>query len=73
MSCADPTTIACRHPDVSGRPEPRDVLRALVGSVDEVMAIPSEDVPAGSQAAVLGAPLDTAKHLYPQLQKRYIQ
>ena len=57
---------------MSGRPEPRDVLRALVGNVDEVMAIPGEDVPAGSQAAVLGAPLDTATHLYPQLQNTYM-
>ena len=57
---------------MSSRPQPRDVLNALVGKVDEVMAIPPEDVPAGSQADVLGAPLDTATHLYPTLQHAYM-
>ena len=53
------------------RSAPRDVLRALIGNVDEVMEIPTEDVPVGSQAAVLGAPLNTATHLYTQLQTMY--
>ena len=58
-----------RNPDVSHRPQPKDVLRALL--VEEVMAIPPEDVPAGSQADVLGAPLPTAAYLYPTLQSMY--
>ena len=60
-----------RHPDPSSRPEPRDVLKALVGDVDAVLAIPGEDVPALSQAAVLGAPLEAATGLYPHLQNSY--
>ena len=60
-----------RHPDVSSRPEPRDALRALIENVNEVMEIPTEDVPVGTQAAVLGAPLNTATHLYTQLQNSY--
>ena len=43
----------------------------LLGNVDEVLAIPAEDVPAGSQAAILGAPLDRATHLYQDLQNMY--
>ena len=56
---------------MSIRPQPRDVLRALVGDDDEVLAVPSEDVAGDSQAAVLGAPLHTASHLYPYLQNMY--
>ena len=47
------------------------MLKGLLGNVDEVLAIPPEDVPAGSQAAVLGAPLDKATHLYTDLQTAY--
>ena len=47
------------------------MLRALIENVNEVMEIPTEDVPVGSQAAVLGAPLNTATHLYTQLQNSY--
>ena len=32
--------------------------------VDELMEVQVEDVPAGSQAAVLGAPLNAASQLY---------
>ena len=60
-----------RHPDASSRPQPRDVLKGLLGNVDEVLAIPPEDVPADSQAAVQGAPLDKATHLYQDLQNTY--
>ena len=60
-----------RHPDAPSRPQPRDVLKGLLGNVDEVLAIPAEDVPAGSQAAILGAPLDRATHLYQDLQNMY--
>ena len=60
-----------RHPDASSRPQLRDVLKGLLGNVDEVLAIPPEDVPADSQAAVLGAPLDKATHLYQDLQNTY--
>ena len=60
-----------RYPDASNRPQPRDVLKGLLGNVDEVLAIPPEDVPADSQAAVLGAPLDKATHLYQDLQNTY--
>ena len=56
---------------MSGRPQPRDLLIALVRNVDEVMAVPAEDVPADSQAVVLGAPLHTASHLYSRLQNMY--
>ena len=61
------------HPDMSGRPQPRDLLIALrlVRNVDEVMAVPAEDVPAEREAVVLGAPLHTASHLYSHLQNTY--
>ena len=62
----------CRHPDASSRPQPKDVLRALLRNVDEVMAVPAEDVPEDSQAAVLGAPLHTSTQLYPHLQNTYM-
>ena len=61
----------CRHPDASCRPQPRDLLLALVRDVAELMEVPVEDVPAGSQAAVLGAPLNAASQLYTQLQNMY--
>ena len=61
-----------RHPDSSSRLQPRDVLKGLLGNVEQVLAIPPEDVPADSQAAVLGAPLDRASHLYQDLQNMYI-
>ena len=57
---------------MSNRPQPRDVLKILLGNVDEVLAIPPEDVPADSQAAVLGAPLDKATRLYQDLQNTYM-
>ena len=57
---------------MSSRPQPRDVLKILLGNVDEVLAIPPEDVPADSQAAVLGAPLDKATRLYQDLQNTYM-
>ena len=63
--------VSARHPDASSRPQPRDVLKGLLGNVDEVLAIPPEDVPAGSQAAVLGAPLDKGTCLYRDLQTVY--
>ena len=66
-----PTPLFCRHPDASCRPQPRDLLLALVRDVDELMEVPVEDVPAGSQAAVLGAPLNAASQLYTQLQNMY--
>ena len=73
--CSLVTVCVCvchvRHPDASSRPQPRDVLKGLLGNVDEVLAIPAEDVPAGSQAAILGAPLDRATHLYQDLQNMY--
>ncbi|CAI8022487.1 Ephrin type-A receptor 4a (Fragment), partial [Geodia barretti] len=59
------------HPDSSSRPQPRDVLKGLLGNVEQVLAIPPEDVPADSQAAVLGAPLDRASRLYQDLQNTY--
>ena len=61
-----------RHPGVSSRPQPRDVLKGLLGNVEQVLAIPPEDVPADSQAAVLGAPLDRASRLYQDLQNTYM-
>ena len=54
------------------RPQPKDVLKGLLGNVDEVLAVPPEDVSADSQAVVLGAPLEKATHLYRNLQKMYI-
>ena len=58
---------------MASRPQPRDLLIALVGDDDEVLAVPvpSEDVGGDGQAAVLGAPLQTASHLYPHLQNMY--
>ena len=55
------------------RPQPRDVLKGLLGNADEVLAIPPEDVvQADSEAAALGAPLDKATHLYANLQNTYM-
>ena len=60
-----------RHPKSSSRPHSKDIVKTLLENVDEVLAIPPEDVPADSQAAVLGAPLDKATHLYQDLQNTY--
>ena len=57
---------------MSSRPQPRELLRALVGNENEVLAVPTEDVAGDSQAAVLGAPLHTASHLYSHLQNMYM-
>jgi tRNA A-37 threonylcarbamoyl transferase component Bud32 len=65
--------IECWHPKPSSRPQPRDVLKGLLGNVEQILAILPEDVPADSQAAVLGAPLDRASHLYQDLQNMYKQ
>ena len=58
-----------RHPDVPSRPKPKDILRALSG---RILGILPEEVPGGSQATVLGAPLHAAKHLYLTLQHAYM-
>lgn len=60
-----------RHPNASSRPQPSDLLQALLKSVDELLEVPTEDVPADSQAAVLGAPLNEASQLYTHLQNTY--
>ena len=61
----------CRHPDPSSRLTPKEVLKALVKSVEELCAVPVEDVPADSQAHILGAPLEAGNDLYTDLQKMY--
>ena len=57
---------------MSSRPLPIELLKALLGDDEnEVLAVPTEDVAGDSQAAVLGAPLHTASHLYSHLQNTY--
>ena len=65
-------TLHHRHPRVMSRPQTIDIVKGLLGNVDEVLVIPAKDVPAGSQAAILGAPLDRENLLYQDLQNTYI-
>ena len=53
----------------SERPSYTEVLRVLTSTKEDVLAIPPEEVEEGhSLAMVLGAPLETGKHLYKSLQ-----
>ena len=59
-----------RHPDKVQRPGFRKILLALLEKEEMVLSIPSDKV-TSSQAAVLGAPLESGFNLYPQLQSVY--
>ena len=53
------------------RPGFRNILLALLEDEEQVLNIPSRDVGSNSMAVVLGAPLDSAFNMYPELQTKY--
>ena len=63
-----------RHPEARNRPHPRLALRTLQKSDRNLLqwSMPDDDKTDG-QVAMLGAPLSTSEHLYPDLQSLYIK
>ena len=67
------TLIFCsRHPQASSRPTFSQLLQALCQPETELLSWSEEDLRVHPQAAVLGAPLEASKDLYPELQEIYI-
>jgi len=60
-----------RHPEVSSRPTFYQLLQALSFSETELLVWAEEDMRVHPQAAVLGAPLEAGRDLYPELQETY--
>ena len=66
------TLIFCsRHPQASSRPNFSQLLQAFCQPEIELLSWSEEDVRVHPQAAVLGAPLEAGKQLYPELQRMY--
>ena len=62
-----------RHPEKSSRPSFPQVVETLSEPDFELLCWTEEDLKVHPQAAVLGAPLEAGKDLYPELQKAYMQ
>ena len=62
---------SCRHPEASSRPTFAD-LQQVLSDTDNLLSWSKEDTKVHPQAVVLGAPLDTGKDLYPEVQLTYM-
>ena len=60
-----------RHPQASSRPTFSQLLQALCQPEIELLSWSEEDMRVHPQAVVLGAPLESGKDLYPELQRMY--
>ena len=63
--------LPTRHPDSTLRPMFRDILAILIGHNGTILGIPDDIIAAGTQATVLGAPLEASLTLYSDLQSIY--
>ena len=61
-----------RNTDKPSRPDFAELVRALSSSVTDLLSWSEEDMRVHPQAAVLGAPLEAGKDLYPELQGAYM-
>ena len=61
-----------RNADKSSRPDFAELVQALSSPVTDLLSWSEEDMRVHPQAAVLGAPLEAAKYLYPELQGTYM-
>jgi len=61
-----------RNADKSSRPDFAEVVQALSSPVTDLLSWSEEDLRVHPQAAVLGAPLEAGKDLYPELQGTYM-
>jgi len=61
-----------RHPDTESRPTFSELHEALSQPEAELLGWSEEDKKVHPQAAVLGAPLESGKDLYLELQEMYI-
>ena len=67
----DISLFCSRHPQASSRPTFSLLLQALCQPEIELLSWSEEDMRVHPQAAVLGAPLEAGKDLYPELQQIY--
>ena len=61
-----------RHAEKSCRPTFTRLLQALSSPVTDLLRLSEEDARVHPQSAVLGAPLETSKDVYPELQGTYM-
>ena len=61
-----------RNPDKSSRPDFAELVHTLSSPVTDLLSWSEEDMRVHPQAAVLGAPLEAGKDLYPELQGTYM-
>ena len=66
--------IIPRHPDTGSRPQFGQITKLLAGNGNYLLGWSDEDKQvAGEDGMKLGAPLEYAKNLYPDLQTAYKQ
>ena len=61
-----------RNADKPSRPDFAELVHALSSPVTDLLSWSEEDMRVHPQAAVLGAPLEAGKDLYPELQGTYM-
>ena len=71
MRCTKCCCIFTRNVDKLSRPDFAELVHALSSPVTELLSWSEENVRVHPQAAVLGAPLEASKDLYPELQRTY--
>ena len=64
--------IFTRNADRPSRPDFAELVRVLSSPVTDLLSWSEEDMRVHPQAAVLGAPLEAGKDLYPELQRTYM-
>ena len=61
-----------RNADKPSRPDFAELVHAVSSPVTDLLSWSEEDMRVHPQAAVLGAPLEAGKDLYPELQGTYM-
>jgi len=61
-----------RNTDKASRPTFAELVQTLSSPVTDLLSWTEEDTRIHPQAAVLGAPLEAGKYLYPELQETYM-
>ena len=64
--------LITRNVDKPSRPDFAELLHTLSSPVTDLLSWSEEDMKVHPQAAVLGAPLEAGKDLYPELQGTYM-
>ena len=63
--------LIIRNADKASRPDFAELVHALSSPVTDLLSWSEEDMRVNPQVAVLGAPLEAGKDLYPELQGTY--